>query len=69
MDDKIQVIAKGIMPDETGVCAVKELLSTRNIKEVETFIGKVNYCNNFIPNFSEILAAINQLREKNARFI
>lgn len=64
-----QVSTKGILLDEAGVRAVKELRYPRNIKEVEAFIGKVNYYNNFIPNFSQISAPINQLRRKNAKFI
>lgn len=63
-----QLSATGILPDEDGVRAVKYLRPPRDLKEVEAFIGKVNYYNNFIPNFSQIAAPINQLRRKNAKF-
>lgn len=64
-----QISANGILPDEDGVRAVKDLRPPRDIKEVEAFIGKVNYYNNFIPNFSQIAAPINQLRRKDAKFV
>lgn len=58
----------GILPDEKGVQAVKNLPRPQNLKEAEAFLGKVNYYHNFIPNSSELAAPINKLRRKNAKF-
>ncbi|XP_054745984.1 uncharacterized protein K02A2.6-like [Anastrepha obliqua] len=63
-----QISAGGILPDESGLVAVRDLKPLKNIKQVEAFMGKVNYYHNFIPNFSQISAPINMLRRKNVPF-
>ncbi|XP_037942321.1 uncharacterized protein LOC119675205 [Teleopsis dalmanni] len=60
--------AKGILPDESGLKAVKNLQSPKDLKQAEAFMGKVNYYHNFIPNFSQLSAPINMLRRKNVKF-
>lgn len=40
----------------------------KNVKEVEIFMGKINYYSKFIPNFSQVSAPINQLRQKHKIF-
>ncbi|XP_037930695.1 uncharacterized protein K02A2.6-like [Teleopsis dalmanni] len=61
------ISASGILPDEKGVQAVKQLPRPKNVKEVEAFLGKVNYYHNFIPNFSQLAAPINHLRKEQLR--
>ncbi|XP_037957547.1 uncharacterized protein K02A2.6-like [Teleopsis dalmanni] len=63
------ISASGILPDEKGVQAVKQLPRPKNVKEVEAFLGKVNYYHNFIPNFSQLAAPINHLRRKDIKFV
>lgn len=63
-----QITANGILPDESGVHAVKTLKPPKNLKELEAFIGKVNYYHNFVPNFSSIAAPLNALRRKGVKF-
>lgn len=73
LQDKItylgcQISSKGILPDESGVHAVKNIKAPKDIKELEAFMGKVNYYHNFVPNFSSLAAPINMLRRKNVTF-
>ncbi|XP_037930536.1 uncharacterized protein K02A2.6-like, partial [Teleopsis dalmanni] len=63
-----QISAKGILPDESGLKAVKNLQPPKDLKQAEAFMGKVNYYHNFIPNFSQLSAPINMLRRKNVKF-
>lgn len=56
--------ADGIAPSETNLNAVKKLPPPQNLAQLQSFIGKVNYYNKFIPNFSEISAPLNILRKK-----
>ncbi|XP_037930430.1 uncharacterized protein K02A2.6-like, partial [Teleopsis dalmanni] len=58
----------GILPDESGLKAVKNLQPPKDLKQAEAFMGKVNYYHNFIPNFSQLSAPINMLRRKNVKF-
>lgn len=63
-----QISSEGILPDESGILAVKSLKHPKNIKELEAFMGKVNYYHNFVPNFSTVAAPINRLRRDNIPF-
>lgn len=63
-----KISAQGVLPDESGVKAVQNLPPPSNLKQVEAFMGKVNYYHNFIPNYSQLSAPINMLRRKNVKF-
>lgn len=63
-----QISSGGIWPNESSVTAVKNLKPPRDIKQLEAFMGKVYYYQNFIPNFSNIAAPINMLRRKDVPF-
>lgn len=63
-----RISALGISPGETGVLAVKNLKPSADLKELETFMGKVNYYHNFVSNFSTIAAPLYILRRKNIKF-
>ncbi|XP_037959177.1 uncharacterized protein K02A2.6-like [Teleopsis dalmanni] len=58
----------GILPDESGLKAVKNPQPPKDLKQAEALMGKVNYYHNFIPNFSQLSAPINMLRRKNVKF-
>ncbi|XP_017480324.1 PREDICTED: uncharacterized protein K02A2.6-like [Rhagoletis zephyria] len=60
--------ATGIMPSEKRVDAIKRMPPPKNIKEIESFIGKVNYYKKFISNFSSLAAPLNRLRRKNVEY-
>ena len=63
-----RISAEGILPEQSGVTAIKNLKRPENIKEVEALMGKINYYHSYIPNMSQIAAPIKQLRRKNTRF-
>ena len=55
----------GKRPDPRRVDAIKNMPTSKNIKELEAFIGKVNYYGKFISNFSDKCKLLNHLRKKN----
>ncbi|XP_055918725.1 uncharacterized protein K02A2.6-like [Eupeodes corollae] len=61
--------ATGIRPSESRLLAIKDLPEPSNLKELEAFVGKINYYNQFIENFAQIAAPLNKLRSKNVKFI
>ncbi|XP_041450149.1 uncharacterized protein LOC121404561 [Drosophila obscura] len=63
-----RVSIKGILPDTSGLEAVKQLKPPINLQQLDAFMGKVNYYCNFIPNFSQLASPLNQLRRKNVVF-
>jgi hypothetical protein len=58
----------GKTPDPTRVEAIIRMPPPTNIKELEAFIGKINYYGQFISNFSSKCQILNQLRKKNTRW-
>ncbi|KAL7723905.1 hypothetical protein ACLKA6_014499 [Drosophila palustris] len=63
-----RVSTRGILADNSGLAAVKELKPPTNLQQLDAFMGKVNcYCN-FIPNYSQLASPLNQLRRKNTPF-
>ena len=59
---------KGVKPQLNKVEAVLKLQTPRNIKQVRSFIGMVNYYKDHIPRRSEQLTPLTALTKKNARF-
>lgn len=61
--------AEGINPSEKRLEPLKLMPRPTDVRQVEAFIGKINYYNKFIKNFSEIAAPLNELRHKGAKFV
>lgn len=59
---------KGRRTNPKRITAIAEMPAPRNVKEVEVFMGKINYYSKFIPNFSHLSAPLNQLRKKDVKF-
>jgi transposase InsO family protein/predicted aspartyl protease len=55
----------GKRPDTQRVEAIINMPPPSNLKELEAFIGKVNYYGKFIPNFSDKCEPLNRLRRNN----
>ncbi|XP_043063527.1 uncharacterized protein K02A2.6-like [Drosophila ficusphila] len=63
-----RISANGFLPDSSGLEAVKLLRPPSNLQQLEAFMGKVNYYCNFIPNYSQLAAPLNQLRRTDVAF-
>ena len=58
----------GKRPDPKRVEAIVKMPIPQNVKEMEAFIGKVNYYNKFISNFSNKCKPLNNLRQSNVKW-
>ncbi|CAF3331177.1 unnamed protein product [Rotaria socialis] len=58
----------GKRPDPGRVEAIIKMPAPKNVKELEAFIGKVNYYGQFISNFSDKCKSLNHLRKQNTRW-
>ena len=62
------ISSEGISPDPAKISAINNLKEPTNLSEIKSFLGMINYCNRFIPDFSTVTAPIRQLTKKNAEF-
>ena len=60
------IISKdGVIIDPKRVSAIQTLSLPRNKKEIQTFLGKINFLRRFIPNYVEIVKDITNILKKN----
>ena len=59
---------EGILPDPQGVEIVHKLGPAKNVKELRSVIGTLNYFKDFIPNYTDIVAPMSALLKKNTTF-
>lgn len=63
------IISKnGKIPNEERVEAIKNFPIPKNVKDVESFLGKINYYGSFIPDMSTVCEPLNMLRRKETKF-
>jgi len=63
------IISKsGKQPDPKRIEAIQKLPTPADVKQVEAFIGKLNYYGKFIPKFSDLCAPLNRLRKKHEKW-
>ena len=55
---------KGVKPDSEKCRAINEMEEPKDISELQTFMGLVQYLGKFIPNLSEVTAPLRKLQEK-----
>ncbi|XP_053326251.1 uncharacterized protein K02A2.6-like [Spea bombifrons] len=55
---------QGVRPDPMKISAIKYMKKPQNVKDVQRFLGMVNYMGKFIPNLSEKIAPLRWLLEK-----
>ena len=58
------ISADGLKPSEERVDAIVKIPMPENIKELESFIGKLNRYGKFLPSFSTTCAPLNRLRRQ-----
>jgi hypothetical protein len=64
------IISKdGIKIDPNRIEAIQKLEHLRNIKELQYFIGKINFLRRFTPNLAELLRNITNMIKKDTKII
>lgn len=58
--------SKGISTNPEKVKAVEDLPEPKDVKDVQSIMGKLNYYAHFIPDFAKVARPLNLLRRKNA---
>ena len=58
----------GLHPTEEKVRAIKEAPKPRNVSELRSFFGIINYYGRFLPNLSSKLAPLYKLLQKDAKW-
>jgi hypothetical protein len=59
---------RGIKIDPDRVVAIQQIGLPRNKKEIQSFLGKVNFLRRFITNFAEVVKYINSMLKKDNTF-
>jgi len=59
------VFRDGIKIDPKSVEAIDTINIPRNVKEIQSFLGKINFLRRFIPNFAEFMKLITDMLKKN----
>ena len=52
---------KGVLPDSKKVECVVNYKEPKNVKQLQAFLGLVNYYRKFIPNAAEVLLPLTNL--------
>ena len=60
---------QGIRPDLSKVKVVKDWLKPWNVRDIQAFLGLVNYYRKFIEGFSGIATPLTKLTYKDTPFI
>jgi hypothetical protein len=60
------VSRNGIKIDPKRVEAIDTIAIPRNVKEIQSFLGKINFLRRCIPNFAEIVKLIIDMLRKNS---
>ncbi|VDI32041.1 Hypothetical predicted protein [Mytilus galloprovincialis] len=61
--------AKGISPEKSKVEAVTSARNPKTASEVRSFLGLVNYCGRYIPDFSTVSAPLRELTRAKTKWI
>ena len=62
------ISADGLKPSEERVDAIVKIPTPENVKQLESFIGKLNYYGKFLPSFSTTCAPQNRLRRQDVEW-
>jgi hypothetical protein len=62
------VSKEGVKIDSERVEAIKQISQPRNKKEVQSFLGKINFLRRFVPNFDEMVKHITNMLKKDHEF-
>ncbi|CAB0006471.1 unnamed protein product [Nesidiocoris tenuis] len=59
---------EGIHPTKAHVEAIRDMPAPKNLKELRSFIGTVNYYSRFVPQFQSICAPLHRLNRKGSHW-
>ena len=63
-----EISSEGVKPEQKHVQKLLQLQPPKDVKEVEAFIGLINYFGRMIPNYAAKTRCINELRQKDKPF-
>ena len=63
-----RIDAHGLHATEGKLQAILQAPTPRNLQELRSFLGLVNYYGKFIPNLSTVLHPLNELLRQNCRW-
>ena len=62
------IISKdGIRIDPDRIQAILQMPHPRNVKELQGFLGKINFLRRFIPNLAELIRLLNNMLKKDSK--
>lgn len=61
--------SEGIKPDPTKVEAIERMPKPENVKDVQTFLGMINYLSKFMPALSSVSEPIRKLTRNESDFV
>ena len=64
-----RINASGVYPDEEKVRAIKEMPTPESMKDIQRFLGLVNYVCRFVENLSEMNTPMKEILKTNAVFV
>ena len=59
----------GMKADPAKISAIQQMEQPKNLKELQTFLGMVNYLSRYAPNLSAVTAPLRDLCKQNTEFI
>ena len=63
-----RISAKGIQPTEQKIEAIRNAPEPKDVTQLKSFLGAVNYYGKFLPDLSTVLAPLYQLLQKNTKW-
>jgi hypothetical protein len=63
------VSREGLSPDPEKISAVRDFPTPRNVKELQSFLGRCSYYRKFVPDFAVLARSLSNLTKKNQRFL
>lgn len=58
----------GISPEEKNIEAIRDFTSPKNVKDIRSFLGVINYYRKFIPNCAGVTMPLTNLTKKAVKF-
>ena len=63
------ILKEGISPDQALIKKILEIATPTNKKELESFLGLVNFYRWYVPKYTDLIEPFANLRKKNVEFI